>query len=226
MPPTKPYGRILVDKLEFFEQQIAYIRSSSIGTPKKLVLDLGIARNDYLLSFAGNFIYAYEATSITANVDIKVNEQREPFFTLIKRKGFMTPYYRLFLTNTAQAGETITFVYGTQAPDFLEVIDNTGEAAEILEQLEGDALPEGYGDVAIGAAAGLIVAGNGDRKSVIIEHLPTGVGLVYIGFSAAVTNINKVVTLAPGESYSVDDYRGDIWGIRSAGATTCSYGEV
>ena len=227
MPPITPPGKILLDKLDFFTDQLNYIRKSSIGTPKKLYIDLAVANVDLKLDIAGNFFYIFRTSGTTENLNIKVNEQREPAFNFTRRKGFITPYYRLYITNDAQPGGWAIILYGTQAPDFLQVIDNTSETDEVLAQLEGDLAAEGYNRVAAGAAAGLLVAANANRKSLTIQHDPVaGVGFVYIGYDNTVLATKAIAALAPGATYSIDNYRGAIWGIRSGAATNIFFGEV
>lgn len=120
----KPIPKSLSDKLEFFEGQIEYIRKSSIGTPKKLRIDLSVAHNDLRMPLTGNFFYIITSNTILDTVDIKVNEQREPAFSYSRGIGLLTPFYCLYFTNAAQPNAYVEILYGTQAPDFLQVIDN------------------------------------------------------------------------------------------------------
>ena len=231
MPKLKQPGKILIDKLDFFTDQLDYIRRSSIGTPKKLRVDLSVANTDLKLDIAGNFFYIFQTNLTDDTLDIKVNEQREPAFTFFRGMGFLTPYYSLYITNTAQPNAYAIILFGTQAPDFLDVIDNRGSTIptldEIRDELRGDVAAEGFNRVAVGAAAGVIVAANANRKSVIIQHDPVaGVGFVYLGYDNTVLATKAIVCLAPGDTYSVDDYRGAIYGIRSGAATNAFYGEV
>ena len=216
-----------------FNEIIENIRQTSIGTPKRLYIDLAVAHNNLCFNLTGNFFYVIESADPANNFDIRFNEVREPAFNLVRQMGFYTPYYQFFITNDAQPAGNVTIVYGTLARPFLDIIDNRSPVATgidaVRDELRGDVAPEGYGVVAVGAAAGVAVAANVDRKSLIIQHelaVDGGVGIVYLGFSAAVTAANYFIALNPGDYWSIDDYRGDVYAIRSAGATNISYGEV
>jgi len=229
--PTRLAGGFLPESLNF-EQQIEYIRKSGIGTPKSFTIDLSVANQNLEIGLAGNFIYALTVKNVTDWVNIRFNELRESTFRLTQQLGFYTPYYRFFLDNDAQAGAAITFVYGTLSKEFLDILDNRSAAlqaatlAGILAELQGDTADEGFNRVAVGAAATLIRAANANRKSIIIQHAPDGVGHVCLGFDNTVTVAKYFISLAPGDWYSVSDYRGTIYGIRTAGATNAQYGEV
>lgn len=227
----KPLPRQLLDKLAFFTGQLEFIRQSSIGTPKKLRIDLSVAHDDLRLPLTGNFFYFIMTNSTGDYCDIKVNEQREPAFSYYRGMGLLTPFYNLYISNPAQPNAWVEILYGTQAPDFLQVIDNRGAIIpsldSIVNEIQGDLAAEGYNRVAVGAAAGQIVALNAARKSLIIQHDPvTGVGVVYLGYDNTVLATKAICALRPGDTYSLDDCRTAIFAIRSAGATNIFYGEV
>lgn len=214
----------------FFDEQIEYVRKSSIGTPKKLTLDLTVAQNNLELNITGNFFYVINSADPDHYIDVRFNEVREPDFRLVQLMGFYTPFHRVFLTWPVQATGSMTVVYGTLSKEFLDIIDNRSASSAVLDairdELRGDLTPEGMAAVAVNAAATQIVAQNANRKSVMVGHRHDGVGFIYVGFTNAVTANVHVVRLAPDEYYSISDYRGAIWAIRSAGATNAVYGEV
>ena len=80
-------------------------------------------RADHEIVYTGNYLYGIEATDKDVNVSIRLNEQFRPLLNIKKGRGIRGPFYRLWLTNTAQAGKSITLVMGIEAANF-EVIDN------------------------------------------------------------------------------------------------------
>lgn len=87
-----------------------------------LTFDLASARSDVELAFVGTYIYAIEVTGTDANIQVKFNESFRKAITLVKNRGLRIPFYRLFLSNVAQAGKSITLVVGSES-DIFEVFD-------------------------------------------------------------------------------------------------------
>ena len=85
------------------------------------VIDLSTAKNDFLIETgASNFIWIRDATDNNANLDIKFNTQRHTGLNFTK--GMLvkiTPFSKIYIDNTAQAGKTITIIFGLQSPNFL-----------------------------------------------------------------------------------------------------------
>lgn len=216
-----------------FDEAIEFVRKSSIGTPKKIDVDLSVATANLEMNIAGNFFYIKEASDNAVYLNVRFNELREPSFRMRKMQGFYTPFYKFILDFPAQAGGTIEIVYGTLAKDFIDVIDNRSAAAdemsEVVNELAGDLVAENVGSrVGVNAAATLLLAANADRKSCIIQHDPVtpGVGFICLGFTNAVTVAQFFAALAPGDVFTIDDYRGAIYGIRTGAATNAQVGEV
>jgi len=83
----------------------------------------------------------------------------------------------------------------------------------------------GYGVVTLDANPKLIVSANTLRKNVIIQSGASN-GVLYLGYDVNVTNINYVVMLNKGDSYSNDSYLGDYYVADSIATDTISFGEV
>lgn len=224
------YPSDLPKLLKDFDDAINYIRKSSIGTPKTAYIDLATAHTDLELNITGNFIYVWSVNNDTDVFSVKFNEQREPAIPLYLQTGWFTPFYRLFITNTAQAGGGALIIYGSLARPFIDPIDNRSptslDLSSIRNQLEGDTAPDNWGRIAAPVAAGQIIAANVNRKSVFIQHERGGVGIVYLGCDNTVAAAKHFVSLLPTEWWAIDDYRGAIWAIRSAGVTNLGYLEV
>lgn len=105
------------------------LRSQRVQVYRTIVLNLATARTDVEIVTAGNYIYALEATDIDTLLEIKLNEKTRSLIPLYKGRGVRAPFYRLWFTNAAQAGKTITIVIGVESDTF-EVFD-VGKALEI-----------------------------------------------------------------------------------------------
>lgn len=74
--------------------------------------DLGTARTDEVVDIVGDFM---AVTEITGTVTAKFNEKDRSALPLAQIRMFTTPFYRLYLTNTAQAAKTMTVIVGRDA---------------------------------------------------------------------------------------------------------------
>lgn len=120
-----------------FDEAIEYIRRSSIGTPKRIYIDLSVAHQNLALDITGNFFYVIETNSVTDTFSIRFNEVREDPFNMYQNMGFYTPFYRFHITNAAQPGAFAVILYGSLARPFLDFIDNRSQALQtsILEDM-------------------------------------------------------------------------------------------
>ncbi len=183
---------------------------------------------------AGNFIYGLEATDGVATVDVQFSRRDadQDLHPVVQGLGYVHPFDILHISWDAQTDKTLTIIIANLAPELFSIVDNrsaivTGTLlTAIRDELRGDLVAENFGMVVVGAGATLIIAANANRKSCFIQHSPTGVGVIYLGFDNTVTNIIHFIELAPGNWWSIDDYRGDVYAIRSAAPTDAQYNEV
>lgn len=225
---------IFNELLNTFSQKIAYVRKGPVGVPKSFEVNLATAETDRVFNVSGNMFQVWEAPDEASYVTIKVNESREPGINYSVHTGARTPFDKLLITTPAGQAGNITIIYGTEAPEFLEMIDHRSTTVAgvggMLDELRGDLLPEGFTGVATGVGvATLLLAANVDRKSCVIQALSTNAGNVFIGYDNTVT-VGGVpgiwlAELAPGQAYGCNDYRGDLWG-RSTDAQIVGVGEV
>jgi len=94
------------------------LRAQRIQVYNSIILDLAIARTNEEMVFTGNYIYALEATDVDANLDIRFNELFRSAINIKKGRGLRIPFYRLYITNTAQADKTLTLTIGIESSDF------------------------------------------------------------------------------------------------------------
>jgi len=98
------------------------LRAQRVQVYNEIVLDLSVARTNVEHIFTGTYIYASEATDVDANVSVRFNELFRANIKLVQGRGIRCPFYRFYLTNTAQAGKTLTLVIGIESADF-EIFD-------------------------------------------------------------------------------------------------------
>jgi len=219
-----------IDKAQFAEK-IDLVRKSSMGVPKVINIDLSIALTDQIYDIAGNVFYIYSAPGESEYIGIKVNESREPQINYSVHTGLETPFYRLFITTPAGQVGTMQIIYGTEAPEFLKILDHRSTTVAgvggILDELRGDTVPENWGtEITVGNAAAVqILAANAARKACNIQAKSINTGIVYIGFDNSVTTTKWVAELQAGMSFAVDDYRGPLFARADAVGQLVGYGE-
>jgi hypothetical protein len=119
----------------------------------------------------------------------------------------------------------------SMAPELFTVVDNRSAISltmsDVLAQLQGDITPETWDAVngTISTTPVRILAVNANRKSCIIQAKNTNSGKIYIGFDNSVATTKWVAELQAGMSFSIDDYRGDIYVISDTAAQSLGYGE-
>lgn len=224
----------LQQMLDTFDDKIDYVRKTMIGVPKTFVIDLSVQLTDQEYGIAGNLFFIWEAPDEQSYINVKINTTKEDAIPFSVHTGVRTPFDRLFITTPAGQAGNMRIIYGTEAPELLELIDNRSTTVAgvggVLDELVGDLTPEGFTGVATGVGvATLLLAANVNRKSCIVQALSTNTGPVFLGYDNTVTVGGApgiwFAELQPGDVYTVDDYRGDIYGISTA-AQVVGVGEV
>jgi len=221
--------------LDTFQSKIEYVRRGPMGVPKMIAVDLAAAIVDQPFNISGNMFQVWSMPDESSYVTIKVNESNQPAIPFQAHTGMRTPFHKLLITTPAgQAGEML-LLYGTEAPDMLEMIDmrstTVAGVSGVLDELRGDLTPEAFTGVTITAAPGatLIAAARAARKSIVIQALSTNGGSVFLGFAATVTVGGApgiwFAELQAGMSWMCDDYRGPVYGIATL-AQVVGMGEV
>lgn len=100
------------------------------------------------------------------------------------------------------------------------------DAAAILAELQGIATAGAFGRVTVGVAAVSIKAANASRKGIDVQADPANTDFIYLGFADTVTTAIWFAKLAPGQGWSRDNYRGDVFAISGTAAQYAGYGEV
>lgn len=75
-------------------------------------IDLSVARNNEVLTIEGNYLFVFDATDFASSVSVRFNEVYMDALALTKSRGLRIPFYRVYLTNAAQPGKSLTLIYG------------------------------------------------------------------------------------------------------------------
>lgn len=98
------------------------LKSQRIQVYKTLTIDLSQSRWAEERTITGTYVYILESTDMNANLDIQFNEIFRSKINFTKGRGIRCPFYRIYISNEAQAGKTITLAIGIESPTF-EIFD-------------------------------------------------------------------------------------------------------
>lgn len=132
-----------------YEQKLELLRKSlDPDFYTKKYLDLSVARTNEEFVVTGTFLYVLEATA-GAEIDIRFNRANNEAITLQHKFKINTPFERVYITNAAQAGKTITIVFAPSSelfdiilPAEISSITSIGSIADPVTIING-ALPTG-----------------------------------------------------------------------------------
>lgn len=113
------------------------LRSKRIKNYDTITIALDVAETDKEFVYTGNYIYIAEATDIDVNIDVKFCEQSRANINLVHGRAVRTPFYRLYLSWSAQAGKSITLAVGVGEENLFEILD-IGKALELSGTVEAD----------------------------------------------------------------------------------------
>lgn len=182
---------------------------------KSKVFDLSTARNLLEIEIGGNVLWSMEATSRTAYIDVYFNDQlRDP---IRYRLGLFirgVPFSRIYVTNPAQAGETITLFYAVEEMSKIEIENPSLRFTEI--DITKASVLNSATDVTLAAASTTqILAANAARRFAIIGNLTANAQILRIADSNAAAARGQ--ELAPGESITIETTEA-IYGYNPGGA--------
>lgn len=107
-----------------------------------------------------------------------------------------------------------------------ELETHTTELEKITAELQGISTAGTDGaEKTVGVAQGSILAVNTSRKAFNLQAKSTNTGIIYLGFTNAVTSAIWFAELQPGQACMIDDYRGPVFGIATVAAQKLGWGE-
>jgi len=164
----------------------------------------------------GNVLWAMQATSRQAYIDLYLNDQqRDPirFQEGLFIRG--VPFSRVFVTHAAQAGQTITLFYAVEEIDNIQV-ENPALQFTMIDLTKATVF-DSLADIIIVAAAVavIVVPALATQRTAIIASLAVNGQTCRIG--DATTGAARGIELAPGESISISTTEA-IYAYNPAGA--------
>ena len=163
-----------------------------------VTLDLANARTEAELKITGTILWALSASDLDASVTVKFNTQAAE--GIIFQRGLSIRgmrYDRLFVTNTVQAGKTLTLFYGREHAEGIQV-DNALIGFQNIKIDQPDTITS-FTDVAlVGLATTQILTAKSARREAIITNLAANVQTMRIADSNAAAA--RGIPLAPGQT--------------------------
>lgn len=175
-------------------------RDSSRLEVQREVIDLSVARVNEVLNIPGNAVVGFDATDNLANLDLRFDAPTGDPFSLQHGRALRSDkgFTRIYLTNAAQAGKSLTMLVGDEpilalTPNVLDITGSaitfvTGSRLTFVTQVDKlvsvelvDAVTDIVNPVDVGAA--------------IADH--AGSGKFSIAFGATQT----IATVAAGETW-------------------------
>jgi len=212
---------------------IAEYIQQGIGQPRKLTLDLSVAITNHRFAISGTQFGVWASPLSTDEIQVRFNANQAVMIPFRQGRVLAVPFNKVFITVPAGMAGNMDILYGHGAMDLFRIfpaIPAPFTSMEtilngVLAELQGETTSIGYGETAVGLAAVLLMAGNTNRKGCVIQAKWDNTGIIYLGFSNAVTGANWAVCLAAGEAYTWDNYRGNIYGIASVAAQNIGFGQ-
>lgn len=104
------------------------IKKQRIKTYHVLTFPLDNARTDFELYITGGYLYVLVLTGL---VSIRLNEISSDSIDLFKNREIYSPFYRIYITNAAQAGLILVLAIGVQS-DYFQVRDYTAPDLSLM----------------------------------------------------------------------------------------------
>lgn len=203
---------------------------SKLAQPRRLTLNLALPITDQEFHIGGTMLGIWDAPNASDTILVRFNEQSADQIPMKRQKAIVTPFHKVFITVAAGLTGNMDIIYGSGTIEYFRMYPNVAETTVALEairdELQGDLIPENYNTPVVGLVAVQVLAANANRKGFDLQGGLANAGNIYIGFDNTVTAANCTAGLVAGQSYSRDDYRGDLYAIASAAGQLLNVGEV
>ena len=164
---------------------------------------LGNARDLEQIDIGGSCIWAVSATSLGAEIDIRINDQlRDP--VTFQQGMFIRgiPFSRLYVSHAAQAGQSITIFFAReQDVRNIEIVNPSISFTEV-DLVKASVYFTRVDVVAIAGALTVLIGTSPTHRRTFINNLSTNLVVVRIG--GVNTAANRGTELAPGETLILD----------------------
>lgn len=116
-----------------FAEKLATLRQEAPERYSSFTLSLAAARANVEFPIAGSYFYIHDGTDSAATITVRFNELRNNPLPVVRGEGYKLPFYRMFITNTAQAGKSVTVVIGVEEPGDFEILQNRFSVDALVE---------------------------------------------------------------------------------------------
>ena len=208
-------------------EKIAEMIENRIAQPRRLTLNLAIPFTDRQFDIGGTTFGIWDSPNASDTIQVRFNEQSADQIPMRRQKVITAPFNKVFITVPAGLAGNMIILYGSGTIEFFRLYPSDTDAmAQLVDELRGDIVPEGYGTDVIGMAAVVVLVANANRKGFDLQAGLGNAGNIYIGFDNAVTAANCTAALVAGQYYSRSDYRGALFAIASAAGQLLNNSEV
>ena len=186
-----------------FEGQAPREFGTDVNIVKTRTFTLTVARNLEAIDVGGSCLWAIAATSLTANIDVYINDQlRDPvnFSQGMFIRGI--PFSRLFVSHAAQPGENITLFFAVEKDVKNIQIVNPSLAFNQINVTKAGNI-NSVADVAMGPGAQtLLNAANPARRIIYITNLVGNIATIRVG--GGMVAANRETPVAPGDTITIE----------------------
>lgn len=163
-----------------------------------LVLALDNARISERFELMGGFIYIKDATDLTVNIDVQLDESVNDKLNLKKGFGIVATFKQFFVSHTAQSGKTITLLI-TYDYQSLRTIENIFSLAQ--EVVTTSTAPNLYNVTCVNAGTEYSQAFPSGTEKFLIK--PRG-GNLQVCFTSGGSGTTYIL-LQDGQAYNEDN---------------------
>jgi hypothetical protein len=188
-----------------------------------ITLELTTARILDEIKITGNFLWAIDSSGADVAVTVFFNTQGTtgiPFAAGLSIAG--QPFNKIYVTHAAQAGQTITLVYGVESPGGFRLTNKSTTIQTV--QVARPTTFTGNTTKSVGLTAVEMITTSGTRREAIVNYISAGTGKLYVGHSNAVTTANGIEIL-PGGTLILT-CTAAIWGISDTAAQDVRVAEI
>lgn len=178
--------------------------NSGANAIRTITIDLTNARDAVELKIGGNFLWLANSNNSAALATIAFSREQGsdgiPFRlgTAVKGVNFAS----VFITNTAQAGTTITLIYIVESHQSLEIV-NAGTVVATVTISKSLTLTSTADVSLLAGVKTAILAANAARRSALITNLAAGAATIRVGDAANVA-AGRGIPVLPGETITLD----------------------
>lgn len=163
-----------------------------------ITIPLDDARDKVAFQIGGNLLWAVDASSIAAALNVHFQEQRSD--PIPYKRGLMirgARFDKIYVSNASQPGASITLAYTTEREGRVQVENPAAQFNDVdLSKAGGLATTA---DVSIATVTtAQVLAANANRREAVITNLQTNASEVRVGDSNA--GVTRGTPLQPGDS--------------------------